>query len=76
MIQKDHSWTTKNEINFIKGLGTGKFTNGNATVEQQTRAELLVKYIDAAKLRTNWGAVDQEKAISFAEECLRHELNN
>ena len=74
MPEKDRSWTTRSEINFIKGLGM--WSSENHAVKDAGRAELLRRYLQSAKHRTNWGAVDKDQVIKFAEECLRQELNN
>ena len=51
-----NSWSTHNEIDFIKRLGSRK---------------LLKNYIRGAKERTNWDAVKPEKVIAFAEKKLK-----
>ena len=47
---KSYSWSTKAEIEFIRGLDS----------------DLLDRYIYAACRRDNWGTVDKFKVIPFA----------
>ena len=69
-----NSWYTHNEINFIKNIGTGKFSSLSARVKEKTRLELLQKYRYAADNRDEWGSVNYEEAIRFAEAEI-HSLN-
>ena len=71
---KYESWTTRSEINFIKGLGT--FARKDRAVERRTRGELLALYIAAAHKRVNWDAIDKNAVIQFAQEALRHCIAN
>ena len=68
MIEKP-SWTTRTEINFLKGLGS--FGNPERAT-RVPRSELLARYIQAAETRDRWDGIDKKKAIEFAQECLRH----
>jgi hypothetical protein len=60
--------STKNEIEFLKGLGTGAWDKDNRKKDRQL---LLDKYIRAANFRAKWGDVDKLKAIEFAKSELR-----
>lgn len=48
------AWTTGNEINFIRGLGTWSLA------ETET-PELLARYREAIKRRTDWGRIDPDE---------------
>ena len=62
-------WSTTNEINFIKGLGTGKWSN-NGNVMQMTRRELIRQYYYAALRRSKWGNIRKELVLRFCEQEL------
>lgn len=66
------SWTTKNEINFIKGLGMGTWASDSAKVRSKSRLELLKSYYLAAKNRDSWEGVDKHEVLGFAAEEIRH----
>jgi hypothetical protein len=72
----DTSWTTRHEINFIKHLGTGKFSKESAAVKECSRSELLLRYLKGAEARTRWDGIDQAEVIRFATACIRTELPN
>ncbi len=55
------SWKTSSEVNFIIGLGT--FNKH----QRLSKKELLVKYIEAAAVRDDWGWIDEEQVVEFAQ---------
>lgn len=63
-------WTTKNEIDFIKGIGTGQYSK-SARVSSRSQIELLEGYVAGAKNRTAWDGVDGIACINFAKEKIR-----
>ena len=60
------SWGTKNELDFLRGLG-------NHGKTPSPREALLAGYIKAAYLRENWDGIDRDVVISAAESALAHE---
>ena len=60
------SWTTEQELTFLKQLGT--YRNGHELMPM--RLKLLENYLQAARARTDWGPVNRETVIRFAEEQL------
>ena len=72
MGKKDRVWwTTKNEIDFIKAIGTGQFSTSEA-VMSKSQIELLEGYVAGAKKRVNWEGVDGLVCIKVAEEKIKH----
>lgn len=58
-------WTTLDETNFLRGLGTW----GSATT--LPRKKLLENYITSARKRNKWEGVDKSSTIRCAEGRLR-----
>jgi hypothetical protein len=58
-------YTTEDEIEYIKGLGSH-------TPNDVPRVELLKSYIGGANDR-NWGQIDKDKVIAFAKNELLKE---
>lgn len=63
------SWTTVNELNFIKGLGSFSYQGKSDT----PRRKLLNLYIHSAHRRDDWGAIDKDTVINFAYNLLETE---
>ena len=68
------SWATQQELTFLKNLGT--YREGHEITPM--RLKLLANYVKAARKRVDWGNVNGEKVIRFAEnqlaeECLKVE---
>ena len=61
-------WTTKNELDFIMGAGTGKYTHSDFV--PRPRFAVLEGYIVGAKLRYDWGGIDKDTAIAVATGIL------
>ena len=59
------SWSTNNELEFLKNLGMGVFATESTKVKNASRLELLKKYLHAAKIRKNWGTMDKGEIIQF-----------
>lgn len=58
------NWTTRNELDFVAGLGR----HGRA---RESRQVLLRRYLEAARQRVEWGNVESEIVI----DAVRSELN-
>ena len=63
------SWTTEQELRFIKNLGTHR--QGYRIL--LTRLKLLEKYVQTARARFFWGTMNGERVITFAETQLAEE---
>ena len=63
------SWATQQELTFLKNLGT--YREGHEIIPM--RLKLLENYVKAARERVDWGNVDGEQVIEFAEEQLAEE---
>jgi hypothetical protein len=57
------SWATQHELTFLKHLGT--YREGHEITPM--RLKLLANYVKAARARVDWGSVNGEKVIQFAE---------
>jgi hypothetical protein len=63
------SWATEQEITFIKKLWSHR--EGHEITPM--RLELLMSYVQAARHRLDWGNMNGEKIIQFAENQLAEE---
>jgi hypothetical protein len=63
------SWATEQELTFVKNLGT--YREGHEIIPM--RLKLLENYVKAARERYNWGNVNGERVIQFAEAELVEE---
>jgi len=63
------SWATEQELMFVKNLGT--YREGHEIIPM--RLKLLENYVRAARERFNWGNVNGERVIQFAEAELVEE---
>ena len=61
-------WTTKNELDFIMGAGTGIFDSPDFVTRD--RFKILEGYLHAAKSRKDWGGIDKDTAIAVATGLL------
>ena len=52
-------WTTRDEINFLKGLGS------HCETTIANRKKLLLKYGKAMENRVRWGAIDVEAIATY-----------
>jgi len=62
--QQNTGWSTKNEIEFITGLGS--FGPG----KNRDVVKCLKGYIKAAKHRSEWGDINKQQAVRTAEAML------
>ena len=63
------SWATQQEVTFLKNLG--RHREGHEIIPM--RRTLLENYVKAARKRADWGNVNSEKVIAFAEAQLAEE---
>lgn len=64
-MQSANKWATREEIGFLKGLGTHK-----ERPNHRTRRELLIQYRELMKQRLYWGSVDR----AIIEDYLAMEI--
>jgi hypothetical protein len=62
-------WATQQELAFLKNLG--RYREGHEITAM--RLKLLENYVKAARQRADWGNVNSEKVIAFAETQLAEE---
>lgn len=55
------SFTTEDEIEYIKGLGTWSDC-------QLSHSELIKMYIENNPLRSNWGEIDRDEVMEVARD--------
>jgi hypothetical protein len=84
-------WSTKNEIQFIRGIGTHTGTGMHIPSRERMSPRLeflkhklrgLRGYLKGAELRVNWGHINKASVVEFAyeeisrtEEAIDKELN-
>ncbi len=67
---KEPAWTTYNEIEHIRSIIEGScFSKASAFAWPGPEA-MLWGYLAGAKIRTDWGIMESETIIRFAEEQL------
>lgn len=59
------SWTTKNEIKFLRHIGT------HDKKRPRNPKKCLEGYLKGAELRDDWGRIDKKEAIRTAKALLR-----
>ena len=62
MYLKQTSWTTKDEIEFIKHLGKWTLKSRQGKI---THLQHLYLYRENAKNRTNWGEIDKSEIFRY-----------
>ena len=75
MPTESGGWTTGNEIAYIDGMVSKKFSNA-VVIQLASREKLLNNYIRSAKKRRAWdtfGTVDADQVIGYAQN-LRQKL--
>ncbi len=59
------SWTTRDEINFLSGLGTGTFVSSRLPPSQETpnqyRLRLLKEYRKSMEMRVFWNGLNRRE---------------
>lgn len=60
-------WTTRREIEYLERIGTNF---GESHIPKFTKREMLKKYIDAMRIRVNWGALSKKDILFAATEML------
>jgi len=67
------SWSTSDEIEFIKGLGMvkPKKRGGKPTLDREYRRKLLEGYVASIPNRVNWDKIDKEKVVAYVNRALR-----
>lgn len=58
-------WTTRDELNFLKGLGSHKDT----TIAN--RKKLFERYKNSMESRVRWGAIDVEAVSAYLNLAMR-----
>ncbi len=64
------SHKTNDEIEFLKKLGRGKFSDSHS-VRTTSRRTLLQRYYEAALNRDDWGDIDHRRVLQYVRYELR-----
>ena len=64
-------WETRDEVGFLHGLGTHRPLDYRR--ESLTRPQLLVRYLEAARHRVDWGDMDRDTVVQVARNLLAKE---
>ena len=62
---------TDYEKNFLKKLGTGKYS-----ATEMSRMNLLINYRDAMPFRVDWGGIDKDEIEKFVDILIYLEIKN
>lgn len=66
MATVNRNWSTENEKDWLKNLGTHRRNS-------LSKKESLEKYLEASNKRVNWGSINKEEILSYAKELLEKE---
>jgi len=74
---QDGVWTTKNEIEFLEGVGLrdsspDSFRPPGAIIGD--RFLCLTNYLELSKIRSDWGDIDKDKVVEKCKSLLREEF--
>lgn len=74
-VEDQFSWTTVDELTFLRGLGMDVFCDRETRESRLSRLAprriLLQRYIDAMPLRKHWGAIDAVKVGVHTHAMLK-----
>jgi hypothetical protein len=65
----DRGWGTRDEVGFLYALGTHRPRDFRRPV--LTRHQLLGRYLEAARVRANWGEMDRDIVLEAARKLLK-----
>ena len=71
-MRENTSWNTSHEVEFLKHLGNGKWSD-SGFVRSRGRKEMLKRYLRATQFRDDWGAISRVQAVGYAETLLEQE---
>ena len=63
-------WTTKNELEFLNGIGRNKWPNNELFLDRTKRSDIIIGYIAASHNRDDWGEIDKEFVVNYARSML------
>ena len=67
------AWTTGNEQDFLRGMGTWSVSRHHRRGNMKSRAEQLRGYLRSAAHRSDWGAMNKAEVLRTARTLLRIE---
>lgn len=67
------AWTTDDEIEFIKQIGSALWPEKLPRPKELRKSVLIGKYLEAIQKRTEWGDMDKEKVIGYAQRRMAYE---
>ncbi len=62
-----YNWTTKQEIEFLQGLGSWRDLRGSGKKQltKDRKLKLIFGYIQSMGKRVRWGKIDPKKVLEF-----------
>jgi hypothetical protein len=67
------AWTTNDEQQFLRGMGTWSVSSKHRRGNMKTRAEQLRGYLRAANNRDDWGEMRKNEVLLTANTLLKIE---
>lgn len=72
---KRKTWITKDELDFIDGIGTWRKKKIGGNGKEKTRVEILIDYLEIIKRRDVFDKTcDKKVIVSYLEKCITKEL--
>jgi len=70
MASEEKSWSTEKEINFLSN--ESRFTIGHShySTKEIDRKEMLSRYLEGAKKRTEWAGMDKHAIIAHVYKLM------
>ena len=71
-LNSHEKWGTEEELKFIGGCGTGKWSSASS-MRATPRRTILVNLREAYALRTEWTGIDKGMVLAFLNDEIRKE---
>lgn len=66
------NWGTEEEIKFVAGCGTGKWSSASS-MRSTPRRTILLNLKESYAQRTDWTGIDQARVLDFLDTQIRAE---
>jgi hypothetical protein len=70
MAREEKSWSTEKEIGFLSGESIFIIGRSHHSTKDITRKEMLSRYLEGAKKRTDWSGMDRNSIIAHVYKLM------
>jgi hypothetical protein len=67
---EEKSWSTEKEINFLSEAKQFTIGHSHYSTKDLSRKEMLSRYLEGAKKRTDWSGMDKHAIIAHVHQLL------